>query len=34
MARTDGSIFGYGFFPGIVALIIWSVAKASPAIAR
>lgn len=23
---ADGSIFGYGFFPGIVALIIWSIA--------
>jgi hypothetical protein len=23
---TDGSPFGYGFFPGIVALVIWSVA--------
>ena len=23
---ADGSIFGYGFFPGIVALLIWSVA--------
>jgi hypothetical protein len=23
---TDGSPFGYGFFPGIVALVVWSVA--------
>jgi hypothetical protein len=23
---ADGSVFGYGFFPGIVALIVWSVA--------
>jgi hypothetical protein len=23
---TDGSPFGYGFFPGIVALVIWSIA--------
>lgn len=23
---ADGSIFGYGFFPGIVALTVWSVA--------
>jgi hypothetical protein len=23
---ADGSIFGYGFFPGIVALITWSIA--------
>ena len=23
---TDGSPFGYGFFPGIVALIVWAVA--------
>jgi len=22
---ADGSVFGYGFFPGIVALVIWSV---------
>jgi hypothetical protein len=23
---ADGSVFGYGFFPGIVALVTWSVA--------
>jgi hypothetical protein len=23
---ADGSIFGYGFFPGVVALVIWSIA--------
>jgi hypothetical protein len=23
---ADGSVFGYGFFPGIVALVIWSIA--------
>jgi hypothetical protein len=29
---ADGSVFGYGFFPGIVALIVWSVGPRSPAI--
>jgi succinate dehydrogenase/fumarate reductase cytochrome b subunit len=23
---TDGSVFGYGFFPGIIALVVWSIA--------
>jgi len=23
---ADGSVFGYGFFPGVVALVIWSIA--------
>jgi hypothetical protein len=23
---TDGSPFGYGFFPGVVALVIWVIA--------
>ena len=23
---ADGSVFGYGFFPGIVALLTWSIA--------
>ena len=23
---ADGSVFGYGFFPGVVALVTWSVA--------
>jgi hypothetical protein len=22
---TDGSPFGYGFFPGVVALVIWTL---------
>ena len=23
---ADGSVFGYGFFPGVVALLTWSIA--------
>jgi len=23
---ADGSVFGYGFFPGVVALVTWSIA--------
>ena len=31
---ADGSVFGYGFFPGIVALLTWSIATSIATIAR
>jgi hypothetical protein len=26
----EDSLFGFGFFPGVLALVIWSILRASP----
>ena len=31
---ADGSVFGYGFFPGIVALLMWSIATSIASVSR